>query len=105
MYVLTLIFANTMYVVTLIVAYAMYCMHSVADTVYALIFIVAILIHTSCVCTATADLAGLLLYNNLSLEFSSTVTSTPYPTKIGCHFERALNKYLEVPVVPQSACE
>ena len=65
-------------------------MHSAANIMYALTPIVTILIHTSCVCTVTAHVAGFMLYKNLFLEFSSTtlndstITSTPYPTKTDC---------------------
>ena len=97
MYALTLIAANTMHALTLIVAYIMYvlcCWYYYVCTCTCSCY-VCILIHTSCVCTAIAHLAGFILYNNVFLQFSSTtlndstVTSMLYSTKIGCHFGKS----------------
>ena len=59
----------------------------------------AILIHTSCVCTVTAHLACLILYNNLFLEFSLTAITilpslhSPILQRLAATLERALKKY------------
>ena len=87
-------------------------MHSAANIMYALTPIVTILIHTSCVCTVTAHVAGFMSYKNLFLEFSSTtlndstITSTPLSYKDWLPlWKEHLTNTPEVPVIPQSACK
>ena len=92
MYALTLIAANTMHALTLIVKLIL-CMHFVVDTMYAPTLVVAIFIHTLCVCTAIAHLAGLMLYNNLFLEFSTALNDSHILQRLVATLERALNKY------------
>ena len=114
MYALTLIAANTMHALTFIVAYIMYalcCQYYYVCTCTCSCY-VCILIHTSCVCTAIAHLAGFILYNNLFLEFSSTalndstVTSNPvfYKDWLPLWKENSINT-TEASVVSRSACK